>query len=187
MRMVLVCLAVAGCGVKSNEPFLLDTADCSVVNNFKVDNQATPWTDCRAYWSGTSNVLTVELTTPASMGSFLAPAPMWIRASVQVDADVNATLRSVAHPASALPSTVASDQIAIDLVVPGCGNIGANGVMIKTMADVGDKSVGFSLGIDGTCSEQTVMHALSGGFIVSAAAQAGSTAASDPATVVSVP
>lgn len=189
MRVACFVCLVAGCGVKSNEPFLVETTDCAVVNNFKVDGQATTWNDCRVYWAGSStDVLTVELTTSGTTGSFLAPAPSWIRASVQVPAgDLNAMLHSIAHPPRSLPSSVAADQIALDLFVPSCGNIGGNGLMVDTMADVGDRSASFSLSVDGTCSEQTVSHAYTGGFIVSAAAKAGATTNADPATPITTP
>jgi hypothetical protein len=189
MRVAFVVCLVAGCGVKSNEPFLVDIADCALVNNFKVDNAPTAWNDCRVYWSGSStDILTVELTTPGTTGSFVAPAPSWIRASVQVPAgDLNAMLHSIAHPPRSLPSTVATDQLALDLFVSGCGNIGGNALMVDTMADVGDRSASFSLSVDGTCSEQTFSHAYTGGFIVSAAAKAGAMTTADPATPVTTP
>lgn len=184
----LVCL-VAGCGVKSSEPFLVETTDCALVNNFKVDNAPTAWNDCRVYWSGSStDILTVELTTSGTAGSFVAPAPSWIRASVQVPAgDINAMLHSIAHPPRSLPSSVAADQIALDLFVSGCGNIGGNGLVVDTMADVGERSASFSLSAEGSCMEQTFMHAYAGGFIVSAAAKAGAMTNADPATLVTTP
>jgi hypothetical protein len=183
MKALALCLLAAGCGATSTEPFLVDTADCAVVNNFKIDNQATPWNDCRVYWAAGTDVLTVELTTPGTSGSFLAPAPAWIRASVQVPlGDVDAMLQSTAHPASTLPSSVAAGEIALDLVVADCGKL-ASGMSVDTMADVGDRSVSFSMSLSGTCGA----HAYSGGFIVSAAAKAGSTATGDPATIVTTP
>ena len=189
MRWLAWCALLAGCGATSNEPFLVDTADCALVNNFKVGGQATAWNDCRVYWAGSpTNMLTVELTTSGTMGSFLAPAQTWIRASVQVPAgDVDATLHSIAHPATALPTTLAADQIALDLFIAGCGNVGGNNLAPHTMADVGDRSASFSISLDGTCSEQTVMHPFTGGFIVSAAAKAGTMPTGDPATVVTTP
>lgn len=186
MRTLALCLVVTGCGVKSNEPFLVETTDCAVVNNFKVDGQATAWNDCRVYWAGSAtDILTVELTTSGTTGSFVTPSPSWIRASVHVPAgDINAMLRSIAHPPRSLPSSVVADEIALDLFVAGCGNIGGNGLMIDTMADVGDRSASFSLSADGSCMEQTFSHTYTGGFIVSAAAKAGSMTTSDPNTVV---
>ena len=183
MRSLALCLLLAGCGVTSNEPFLVDTADCAVVNNFKIDDQATAWNDCRVYWSAATNVLTVELTTPGTSGSFLAPAPAWIRASVQVPAgEVNATLQSVEHPVSTLPVSVAMGELALDLPTVQCGKLAS--VSVDTMADVGDRSASLSMSFNGTCTGQSGAHPYSGGFIVSAAAKAGSTATGDPATIV---
>ena len=76
MRAVVFGCAVVtmGCGTQgtdapSMEPFLLETTDCALVNNFTVDGTATAHTGCRMYWSGMpSNMLTVELTIPNMTG-----------------------------------------------------------------------------------------------------------------------
>jgi hypothetical protein len=180
MRSLALCLLAAGCGVQSTDSFIVETTDCAVVNNFMIDDQPTPWNDCRVYWGApASDVLTVELTTSGTKGSFVAPDASWIRASVQ--APVNGMLTSATHASGSLPGEVAANMIAIDLPVGACGNIASSGVMIDTMADVGSNGASFSMGFDGTCSAAGTTVTFTGGFIVSAAGRAAST---DPATVV---
>ncbi len=187
MRTLALCL-LAACGTTSAEPFAIDTADCALVNNFTVDGQPSRWTDCRVYWS--TAVLTVELTVPATTGSFVTPDPQWLRASVAVPTgEVSATLQSIRHPTGALPTSLPADQLALELLLYcDVGVLGA-GFSVETMADVGDGSVYFSMnGITGSCTREGVGgRTFDGGFIVSAAAKAGSTTAADPATVVTVP
>jgi len=188
MRAGLLCIALAGCGVQSNDPFLLETSDCSLVNNFQIDGVATAWTDCRLYWAGSaSNILTVELTQPGSTGSFIAPAASWIRASVYVPGGgLNGDLAAAPLPAGSLPTSVGATQIALDFSITNCGNLGETQTTpVETMADVGDSSVSFSIKLSGSCGGG--LRQYTGGFLVSAAAQAGSMTNTDPATVVTTP
>jgi hypothetical protein len=180
----IVCLGLAGCGTQSVDSFLLDTPDCAVVNTFKVDGAATPWTDCRVYWAGSStNIFTVELTTPGQSGSFVMPASSWIRASVFVPASgVDDSLAITPFASNALPTTLAANQLALDMPL-ACGNLGSMQGMVRTMADVGNVSTSMSMSFNLSCGAMQ----LSGGFIVSAAAQEGSTTTGDPATVVTTP
>src|SRR5262249_26561089 len=108
----------------------------------------------------------------------------WIRASLLVPSgDLNIALESMAHPASSLPTYILSDQIALDLPIEGCGNIGANGLTVNTMASVGDQTAETSLSVAGSCAS----HSYTGGFIVTAAVQDGAASTATPETVVSVP
>jgi hypothetical protein len=178
----IVCVVVAGCGTPSAQSFLLETTDCAVVNNFKVDGAATPWTDCRVYWSGSStSMLTVELTTPGTTGSFVAPAAGWARANLHVPAggvDGDHAIKPLA--ASTLPTSRAANEIGLDIPLTGCGNVGAVAGMVDVMADVGDGSVSFSMSVALACGTAQ----LTGGFIVTAS---GSMTTGDPATVVTTP
>jgi hypothetical protein len=181
MRSLALCLLAAGCGVQSTETFIVETMDCAVVNNFTIDDQPTQWNDCRISWGGSATeVLTVELTTSGTKGSFNAPDASWIRASVH--APVNGPLTSAPPPkATEIPSDVPEGTIAIDLPVGACGNIAASGISIDTMADIGSNGASFSIGFDGTCDAAGTPVMLTGGFIVSAA---GRSTSSDLATVV---
>lgn len=182
MRIAWCVLVAAGCGTQSSDPFLLDSADCALVNNFKVDGTATAWTDCRVYWSAVPyQTLTVELTIPNTTGSFLAPAAGWMRASAHVPGELDTDLTTIAfEPSNALPSAVPDDKIALDLSLPACGNLGAMMKTVDTMADVGADSVSFSMSLSGTCGQSMY----TGGFILTAAAKAGSVTTTDPATPV---
>jgi hypothetical protein len=192
---VIVCALVAGCGTQGSGPsgsgpFLLETTDCALVNNFMFDGAPTSWTDCRVYWSGQpTNIMTVELTVPATTGSFLAPGPGWVRASVHVPAgSINGGLTPTTQAAGALPTTVADDKIALDLTLPFCGNLGMSKFdPIATMADVGDESVSFSMSLSGTCPRSGTAAQYSGGVILTAAAQDGAMTNADPATPVTTP
>jgi hypothetical protein len=178
----MFCVVVAGCGTQSAESFLLETNDCALVNNFKVDGAATAWTDCRTYWSGApSNMLTVELTTPATTGSFVAPASGWARASVHVsDGGVDDDLAIKPFPAGALPTSRAAGDVGLDIPLTACGNVGAVTGTTRIMADVGDASVSFSMAVNVMCGQAQ----LTGGFIVTAS---GSMTSGDPASVVTTP
>ena len=178
----IVCVVIMGCGTQSTESFLIETTDCAVVNNFKVDGAATAWTDCRVYWSGAStSMLTVELTTPGTMGSFVMPATGWARANVYVPAggvDGDHAIKPLA--AGTLPSSRADDEIGLDIPIAACGNIGVVAGTANAMADVGDGSVSFSMSVNVMCGTAQ----LTGGFIVTAS---GSSTTGDPATVVTTP
>jgi len=185
-------LVVAGCGTQSAGPFLIDTADCALVNNFKLDGAATKWTDCRVHWSGEpTNILSVELTVPNTTGSFLSPGADWVRASVHVPAGgVSGDLTVAAfEPADELPAAVPHGMLPLDLWLGMCGNVGAamTGETASVMADVGGSSVSFSLSIDGSCTQLGgAMSTFSGGFILTAAAKADAMTTADPSTLVSV-
>lgn len=168
------------------EPFLLETTDCALVNNFTVDGTATAHTDCRMYWSGMpSNMLTVELTIPNMTGSFLSPGAGWLRASVHVPvADVSGELTSTMFPFDELPSTLTDTEIALDYSPSTCSNIGSAMLAVDTMADVGDKSGFFSLSFSGMCAASSGMSAFTGGFILTAAAKDGSITNGDPGMLV---
>lgn len=177
---------MAGCGTQSMESFLLETPECSLFNNFQVDGTATPWNDCRVYWSGSpDDVLTVELTTPGTMGSFLAPAPSWVRASVTVDGGTGTTKRTAVpfSPTNVLPTALDADEIALTMPIAGCADLTATMPMVDVMTDIGDRSVSFSMSLEGTCDQTT----FTGGFIVSAAGRQGMVGGGDPAATVSVP
>ncbi len=186
MRIACCVLVLAGCGSQSSETFLLEAPDCALVNNFTVDGAATPWTDCRIYWSGFPyQTLTVELTVPNTTGSFVSPAPGWMRASLHVPGEVDAELTAAAfESADHLPTTVPDDTIMIDLPIASCGNLGAMTPPADVMADVGDRSVSLSLGVSGSCMTSSGRHDFTGGFILTAAAKAGSDTTGDPFTPV---
>jgi hypothetical protein len=179
MRAAAIVLGLVGCGTQSANSFLLETTDCALVNTFKAGGAATPWTDGRIYWTGApNNILTVELTTPGVSGSFVSPGAGWIRASVSVPVGgVDSALAITPFP-STLPTTLTTDQIALDMMVTGCpANLGAEQGVINTMADVGDLSASFSMSFNLSCGATM----LTGGFILTAS---GSAASADPATVV---
>jgi hypothetical protein len=180
------CVLLVGCGTQSTESFLLDTEDCAVSNNFKIDNVATPWTDCRVFWSGLPyQTLTVELTIPNTTGSFLSPGAGWLRASLHAPGDVDAQLTTIPfEPADRLPTTVAEDKIALDLPDNECGNIGSTSFGVRVMADVGSRSVSLSLSTSGTCTFPGGQRSFSGGFIITAAGKAGSPSNADVGTLV---
>ncbi|HEY5923775.1 MAG TPA: hypothetical protein VIV11_18965 [Kofleriaceae bacterium] len=189
MRSLALCLLAAGCGVTSGEPFLLETTDCAVVNNFMTNGIATAWNDCRVYWSGSSrNILTVAITTPGSTGSFTAPAQTWIVASVHVPAgNLQGDLMTTPHSTGALPDVVAEDRIALSLSIGSCSNLGAIPQTVSTMADVGNASASFSFSLSGTCDGGQGPTTYSGGFIISASAQDGAMTNGDPDAVVTTP
>ena len=178
----IVCVVLMGCGTQSASSFLLETTDCAVVNNFKADGAATPWSDCRVYWSGSStSMLTVELTTPGTSGSFVMPATSWARANVYVPADgVDGDHAIKPLAAGALPTSRAADEIGLDIPIAACGNLNTATGTVDVMADVGDGSISFSMSVALMCGTAQ----LTGGFIVTAS---GSTTAGDPATVVTTP
>lgn len=186
MRIACCVLVLVGCGSQSSETFLLETTDCALVNNLTVDGAATPWTDCRIYWSGLPyQTLSVELTIPNTTGSFVAPAAGWMRASLHVPGEVDDALTTAPfEPAERLPTTVAEDEILVDLPIAGCGNVGAMTPPIGVMADVGDKSVSLSLNVNGSCMTSSGQSTFIGGFILTAAAKAGSVTTGDPFTPV---
>jgi len=191
MRSLLLCVLAVGCGTTSPDSFLIETTDCALVNNFQINNQPSQWNDCRVYWQGTATeVLTIELTIPGSSGSFSAPDLRWVRASMLVrGGHLDATLQSSGHPMGELPTAVPADELALDLLITNCGNVGGGTLdgpfSVDTMADVGDRSVSFSMSFTGQCTaEGSILKNFSGGFILTAAAKAGSTATGDPATVV---
>ena len=160
---------LAGCGTQSTSSFLIETADCTLVNNFTVDGAATPWTDCRVYWSGLPyQTLTVELTLPNTTGSFLSPAAGWMRASLHAPGDVAADLTTMMFPDAMVPTSVPDDKIALDLPVTSCGNLGATQRMVDVMAEVGDRSASFSANLGGSCSDSGGTRSLAGGFLVTA-------------------
>jgi hypothetical protein len=186
MRAALWLAVVAGCGTPSDEPFVIETTDCALVNSFTFDGQSTQWNDCRVYWSGPpTKMLTVELTNPATSGSFVMPHATWIRASLHVpNGEVQGSLRTTEHYGT-LPPSLGSDQLALDMRVATCGNLGTSGLSLNTTAEVGDLSASFTVQISTICYRSGGQTMLSGGFIVSASA--ASSAAADPATIVTVP
>lgn len=190
MRAVALWYVVvgAGCGTQSAGPWLLESTDCALVNTFTFDGAPTAWTDCRAYWSGTpANVLSIELTTPGTTGSFLAPGQGWARASVHVPSgEISGQLATTPYePADVLPTAIPDASIVLDLSLPTCGNLGSSMlVTVDTMADVGAESASFSMSLGGTCYRSGGQSMYSGGFIITAAAQAGSMTDGDPGTIV---
>jgi hypothetical protein len=188
MRVAWLAL-VAGCGTVAPDPFVIETTDCSLVNNFMIGGQPSRWDRCRVYWSGSpESILTVELALPMTSGSFLIPGIGWIRASAYVPGGAfNGELRSFQHdPQNTLPATLGVDQLALDMPIATCGNLGAIGLMVPTMADVGALSVSFSMDLPPhTCFRSGGSLDVGGGFIISATASAP--AAADPATMVTFP
>lgn len=187
MRPVWFVVALAGCGTTSPAPFLIETTDCALVNNFTVNGAPSAWNDCRVYWSGAPDeMLTVELTTPGSSGSFLEPGA-WVRATAHVPGgSLNGALTTVAYmPADVLPTSLAADQLALHMTIIGCGDVGSSGgrLQMNTMAEVGERSASFSMSVPTyTCYYSGGQAVLGGGFVVSASAAASAMA--DPSTVV---
>ena len=190
-RAALSCALVgAGCGSQSTEPFLVETTECALVNNLRFDNTPTSWTDCRVYWSGDpANILTVQLTIPGTMGSFVEPEPSWARASVHVPGGaVSGELAPTPFsPGTALPTALPDGTIALDLSLPFCGNLGGGGGPPRDVtAEVGAGTASFSINLSGTCFRSGGQSTYSGGFIITAAA-GDMPANRDPATIVTVP
>jgi hypothetical protein len=171
MRAAWSALVAIGCGTQSSSLYLLDTEDCAVTNNFKIDNVTAPWTDCRVFWSGLPyQTLTIELTIPNTTGSFLSPGAGWLRASLHAPGEVDSELATIPfEPSDRLPTSVAEGKIMFDLPHNDCGNIGTTAFNVRTMADVGDESMSLSLSMSGTCTFPGGQHAFSGGVIVTAA------------------
>jgi hypothetical protein len=121
-------------------------------------------------------------------GSFLSPGIGWVRASAYVPGGAfNGELRTFQHdPQNTLPVSLGVDQLALDLSIATCGNLGAVGLMVATMAEVGAGSVSFSMTLPThTCFRSGGQMNVGGGFIVSASA--AMPAVADPATVVTIP
>src|SRR5688500_5725877 len=150
MRGTFLCVLAFGCGTQSTTAFVLDSGDCAVVNNLTVDGAPTAWNGCRVFFSGAPyNVLTVQLTTPGSMGSCTTPASTWARARVHAPGEIDAELTAMAYDAGrVLPTSLGATEMRLDLTLATCGNLGTTRTTpIPTMADVGESSVSFSMNL----------------------------------------
>ena len=185
MGRLVLCVVLMSCGVQSDHAFVLDTPDCALVNNFTIGSAPTTWSDCRVYWSGpTTNVLVVDLTTPGTSGLFVAPDPSWLRVGMRTDGgNVTRTITSYPAPGS-LPTSLATDEVALGAQLPGCEQGLSSTHSANVMAEVGEINVGFSLGLSVECGDgMPPLHA-GDGFILTAAAQAGSVTDRDPGEIV---
>ena len=184
MRGTIFCVLAFGCGTQSTTAFVLESGDCALVNNLTVDGGATGWNGCRVYFSGAPyNVLTVQFTTPGTMGSFVTPAPTWARASVHAPGEIDTRLAAMLYTAGSLPTSLDATTMRLDLTLPFCGNLGAAGSYPVT-ADVGESSASFSLSLTGTCPRSGGQTSYTGGFIITAS---GTSAVADPNIVVTIP
>jgi hypothetical protein len=178
-------VTVIGC-TSTPKPFLIETTGCTLTNNLTFDGQPSSWNGCRVFWSGSpDDMLTVEATLSNTTGSFVNPAGGWIRATVHAPGGTfNGAPTSQPYASqTALPTSLAADQLALSMLVATCGDFGTLNLTMTTTADVGDRRASFSTNFPSyTCFGSGSRFTVAGSIAITASSPTA--AAGDPNTVV---
>jgi hypothetical protein len=120
MRYVTL-LALVGCSgggtsvdaaPENAAPWIVEHTGCTIDNTITVDGQPYGgWIGCRVYWSGAPNhVITFQLMSPGTAGSFEVPGDGWAAFSFSLPAPGTLTTLPGPFPYE-LPTTVADGKI----------------------------------------------------------------------------
>jgi hypothetical protein len=130
---------------EANPSWVMETTDCELATSATIGGEPALWVDCRAFWSGLPfEILTVELLTAATTGSFIAPGPGWLSFSVSGKAPENATLVVDDTQASQVPVSVPEHAISIYYFTPDSDTGFPTKVLAEGSVDVGSNLIDVS-------------------------------------------
>jgi hypothetical protein len=171
--------------------FILELADCRLDGSAMVAGASSSFTGCRAYYGAETEVLTLQLVTEGTSGSFLEPGPGWLAMSVDSRESAPATLRvETAASAAPVPVQVPRGTSSVTYRDESMGQVPASGrISLSRFTFSRDqKRLEAEANLDGVqIGGGAGSRSLGGGFSLQAAATAGSGSGKSPSPTTTPP
>jgi hypothetical protein len=174
LAVLVVLLALAPCSScdESRDAWLIEWPDCTLASDATFLDRRLDFSGCRVYWSP-GDVVTVELMTPGTTGSFLAPGDGWLKMSLSGASEPDTRLTIVLAGTTGIPGALEPDQVTF--LTDIFGQIDGSMKLNAKSLDVSGKRFSLSVTLDDVVRHRGAQPDRFAGTIqISAAASPGS-------------
>jgi hypothetical protein len=105
--MIGLVLMLSSCSAKATPTdWSRDTNECQITSSATINGTSAGFVGCRVHYYADGEVVTVQLVTAGTSGSFLEPAPGWLVINTNANSPENATLTAGTVSGGVLPLSV---------------------------------------------------------------------------------